>query len=277
MARMKTRFIYEYNGSSYELFSIQEDKEGGLSLYKKTDQRNLNRENLSEYPIKEDRYSIHATSKSSGTLIKKSLVLSSGQVTTAAKFVVDSKKHLLTHIYTKCHAAPTTHQTCKPKSKDEVLLIGSFEPHHRTTLVTTTLVTNAAQQLPSIKGYTLTSKTFSLYRIWVYSSYLNIQASNDSLAISWATSPIQVNGEILKDSPQIPRNSLDISELESTLLATKEWCAAEYVKNIIERGKGPESLMHQPLFFHPSPEDLELGRLERDQYGLLSAFPEKRF
>lgn len=76
--KSKTRFTYLYEGERYEIFSVCEDGEGGLSIYTKIDQRIIDSAN-NEESVKENRFSVHASSNSSGTLIKQSVVYENGK------------------------------------------------------------------------------------------------------------------------------------------------------------------------------------------------------
>lgn len=51
--KSKTRFTYMYEGQRYEIFSVCEDGEGGLSIYTKTDQRIIDSDNNEEEGVKD--------------------------------------------------------------------------------------------------------------------------------------------------------------------------------------------------------------------------------
>ncbi|MHC8343368.1 hypothetical protein [Pseudomonas sp. RT6P73] len=263
--KSKTRFTYMYEGARYEILSVCEDGEGGLSIYIKPDQRLVDSTTHYEEGIKEDRFSVHASSKSSGTLIKKSVVHESGKKITLAQFIHSSKENLLAPVYVKCHAKPTVHQLCNPKGKDELITVGEFGLADMTTLVVAVFVTNRKQCLPSFSGYTKFGKAFSNYRIWIYKSYLNIGALNDSATLSLGTSPMQIDGIMVNPFTPAPKASNNIDDLEGTILMYKEWCAAQLMTGLINRGKLPQHFENLPLWFHPNPQDLSLGRKERGE------------
>jgi hypothetical protein len=268
--RIKTRFTYIYEGARYEILSVCEDGEGGLSIFIKPDQRSFDLTTNEEEGIKEDRFSVHASSKSTGTLIKKSVVFESGKKVTLAQFVHNSKDNLLAPVYIKCHAKPTVHQLCKPKGKDELITIGEFGSVDVTTLIVSVFVTNKKQCLPDFHGYTKFDVAFSIYRLWIYTSYLNIGALNDSSTLSMGTAPVQINEVIVDPFTPAPGASIDINNLEKTILMYKEWCAALLVTGLINRGKLPPSFHNVPLWFHPNPQDLLLERKQRGENVLVT-------
>lgn len=263
--KSKTRFTYMYEGARYEILSVCEDGEGGLSIYIKPDQRLIDTTTLEEEGVKEDRFSVHASSKSSGTLIKKSIVYESGKKATLAQFIHSSKEILLAPVYVKCHAKPTAHQLCKPKGKDELINVGEFGLADMTTLVVAVFVTKSKQCLPSFNGYTKFERNFSNYRIWVYTSYLNIGALNDSATLSLGTSPMQIDGVMVNPFTPAAKASIDIDDLANTILMYKQWCAAQLVTVLMSRGKLPPQFENVPIWFHPNPQDLSLGRQERGE------------
>lgn len=261
--KSKTRFTYMYEGQRYEILSVCEDGEGGLSIYTKIDQRIINYDNNEEEDVKENRFSIHASSNSSGTLIKQSVVYESGKKATLAQFIHSSKETLVAPVYVKCHAKPTEHQLCRPKGKDEVVTCGEFGLIDMTTLVVAVFVTKRTQFLPDFNAYTTFEKSFSNYRVWLYISYLNIGALNDSSSLSLGTSPLQIDGVVVNPSTPMPIASINVADLEGTILHYKEMCTLNHMLSLIDRGKLPPNFAEIPLWFHPTPQDLDLGRKQR--------------
>lgn len=263
--KSKTRFTYMYEGQRYEIFSVCEDGEGGLSIYTKTDQRIIDSDNNEEEGVKENRFSVHASSNSSGTLIKQSVVYEIGKKVTLAQFIHSSKETLVAPVYAKCYAKPHSHQLCRPKGKDEVIACGEFSLTDMTTLVVAVFVTKKDQSLPDFKDYTMFEKSFSNYRVWLYMSFLNIGALNDSSSISLGTSPMQIDGEVVDPFTPTPKASIDVAHLEGAILNMKELCAMNLIMSLINRGKLPPQFASMPLWFYSTPETLSLGRKERDE------------
>lgn len=108
-------------------------------------------------------------------------------------------------------------------------------------------------------------KTFSNYRVWLYMSYLNIGALNDSSSISLGTSPMQIDGELVDPFTPMPKASVDVAGLEGAILDLKELCAMNLMVSLINRGKLPPQFANMPLWFYSTPENLSLGRKERNE------------
>jgi hypothetical protein len=157
----------------------------------------------------------------------------------------------------------TEHQLCRPKGKDKVVTCGEFGLMDMTILVVAVFVTKKSQFLPNFDAYSTFEKSFSNYRVWLYASYLNIGALNDSSSLSLGTLPMQLDGVVVNPSTPMPKASINVANLGGTFLHYKEMCTPNHMLSLINRGKLPPNFAEIPLWFHSTPQDLDLARNQR--------------
>ncbi|MDR6625168.1 hypothetical protein [Caulobacter segnis] len=261
--KAKTRFVVEFDGKLRELFSIQEQISGDLTIPIKHEIQHGSSEDLQA--IVEQRLSVHYSPNSHGTLIKRTAVLGNRDVITNTTFVKDSKQVLLAPLWTKICPELIDRYAPKVRSKDKIVDIGRFRKDHACTLVYTAVVGEAGRTWPAIAGLALHSAQFRKFSIAVYSSYLNWPASHMSHILMIATSPEQINGVARGEVRGDGIASIAAEELGSELLRLSEYVSAMLILKMAE--DAPEDVarfMHGwPLWFYPSATDLTLGEMER--------------
>ncbi len=66
---------------------------------------------------------------------------------------------------------------------------------------------------------------------------------------------MQMDGIMVNPSAPAPKASINIDDLEGTVLMYKEWFAPQFIMALVNLRKLPQHLENLPLWFHPNPQD----------------------
>lgn len=189
----KTRLVANVNGSEAELISLQENQAGDVQVFIRSA---LNHE-ISGADMKtlQEKFSIHVTPTSPGTIIKKTTRLQ-GQTKvreTKASFVKDSKKSLLWFFYGRgCTSMRAPFYYPKFPADDTVVCIAPYVPADH-TLLYILVAQRAGEVAPELQNYRCDVFPFELFQVVVYTTFFNYPSIGRGTTIDSATSPLQID------------------------------------------------------------------------------------
>jgi hypothetical protein len=263
-SRAKTRFIVEYDGQLRQLFSIEEQPSGDLTIPIKHEEQHGLPADLQD--IREQRLSVHCSPGSPGTTIKRHNVLANLTAITNAAFIRDSKETLLAALWTKAGPELIERYALRAKRKDRLINIGQFRKEHLCTLIYTVLVGEPKKLWPLIQGSTLHVAEFRRFSIAVYSTYMNWPGAGLSITYMLGTSPQRVNG--VSEGPEVSDGaaSLILAELDKVLLDMTQMAAANLMERLAEEVMDDDAaafIRTWPMWFYPSGFDVMIGEYNR--------------
>ncbi|MFK8252661.1 hypothetical protein [Ancylobacter terrae] len=267
MSRTKGRvlFFHELNGSERQLFFVLERSDHSLVIVVKGED-NLgtprgvldNFKELSKLrPLTTSRISIHNSDLSHGILIKYTNEVPPLPNETHACFIMNGKEFLLWPAFYKLYPDLSNSKYDVIKSPDRKIKIGHSWTFDSAILCISVIVCGLDVQLPEFSWNRLSVTEFNKYRIAVYHCFLNVVPNRDGVVLFGMTEKGGIGDGGVK--------SLEIDELSSQLLTSFEMMAAIRVEQHALRSdhEVAADLRSHRLYFHPTVEDLMLGRLQR--------------
>jgi len=264
-SKPKTRFVVEFDGALRELLSVRELPDRSLVVLSRFEQWAVDLESGEETLRESERYSVHMSPQSTGTTLKRTVTLADGRAITSVYFVKDSKNSLLSHLYTKACPILSNRYDLRIREKDALVKIGAFSRGDFTTFIFTVLVGDATRTFPNLRDHSLVTFAFGHFEIAIYSSYLNLPATDNSVTITGATAPKRVNGIATGVRTSDGKPSIDPTDLPSLVLDSQQLCAANLVVRMVEMLPADlgKLLLDVPLWFYPDTTALAQGRLHR--------------
>jgi hypothetical protein len=160
----------------------------------------------------------------------------------------------------------------QPRARDQVLRTGTFHRSDYATLIYHIVVCDHKHILPFVQGHSLAVATFAKWRIAVYSTYLNVPATQFGRFCFPATRPPQTDGVLDPSYPEQLLNShgtdsLPPDKLLDILLETDNLLAAQLMDRLYtttpedKRGEWDDLTKGHIFRFHPNIDSLFAERL----------------
>ncbi|MBJ7413636.1 MAG: hypothetical protein JHD15_25250 [Phenylobacterium sp.] len=266
----KTRVVVSYESNDRELFSVQELASGDLVIVARHEENFEDVRTGERSKMALERMTVHYSPESDGTTFMRHIILESGEKRTGSAFIKNSKDSLFAQLWSKLCPELNDRYVRPPRPRDTVCRIGEFHQRDMTTLIYTVMISNVGKRAPDNLSNTRTSISFSRFDVSIYSSYLNIPANTYCANVMRASSAEWINGKPISAERNDGLAVVRADELPALLLDCQKRLTST-VKQRRARAAPPniaEAIDRYPTWFHPTPGDLALGRLERNEQPL---------
>ncbi len=266
----KTRIIVSYEGKDRELFSVQELASGDLIIVARHEENFEDVRTGERSKMALERMTVHYSPESDGTTFMRHVILESGEKRTGSAFIRNSKNRLFAQLWSKLCPELNDRHVRRPRPRDTACCIGEFHRRDMTTLIYTVMISDSGTRAPDNCNNTLTSIPFSRFNVSIYSSYLNIPANTYCANVMRTSSAEWIGGKPISTERNNGLAVVREDQLPAFLLDCQNRLTAT-VKQRRARTAPPdiaEAIARYPTWFHPTPSDLALGRLERNEQPL---------
>lgn len=201
MAAKRYRITVGYDGSRRSLFSVSEDKEGGLQIFNRASGALETGDGW--FDVKARHTSVHPSKKSRGILVKHSAETKCGKKQVVTAFIEDADEHLCWII--SSHRAFLMSLQAKEADKiqrDEEVFLIDFDPQNASLVYQLWVVKSDDEFCYSGSGqYSSCRIRFEIFSLIVLYGFINVPTYPEG---SWSTAMT------LRGDPSFGENKVDI-------------------------------------------------------------------
>lgn len=268
---VKTRVVVNYKGIDCALFSIRENRNShdltlALQCARNYEDVGAGR----DVQVERHKLSVHVSPDSPGTTITREFILADKRRLTSAQFIKDSKESLFCVVYSMLMPDLSDgHYRSRPRARDPVVRIGKFLPTDSTTLIYHIVVARHGDLMPFVPGHSCKTIDFKVWKIGVYSTFLDLPATVFGRYLAPATRTPKTDG--MPDEGYPPEflssegaDSLPTNKLPELLLELNNQMSAGVVVKIcslLTSESDKKYLMNHQFHFHPSTTSLAAQRI----------------
>lgn len=218
------RYAVQTRNGPSELFSTLQVKGGDVQVFVKP---STNLELIaSSDPIHHEKYSLHQSPNSTGTLITHTVLSKSGEILMKSPtFIKDSKDFLCWNFRSYACPDPANERyRLDAKKKDTVIYLDSSFITNYLTFCYFLIVQKADGNFPEVEGFNLVTQFFEKFSIGAYSTYLNIPNSAIGSFAAVATSIPTIYGRTVIDENIVARGGVQSDEVENIRESLMQSC-----------------------------------------------------
>lgn len=263
----KTRFVVNFESKSRELLSVREIADKTLIVILRSEDRGVPEDPFGGASIASVRLSVHPSMASvqGGITLKSTRLTTTGRTATHVAFIQGDRRSHFAPAFVKLCPILDDRYIVSERPKDTVVNTGTFDYADLTTLILSVVILDKDVEVPRVRGFAVSFVDFTKFRFVVYSTYANFPASLMGLELFLATNQMEVDGS-RKDGPRFEdAQFMPLLSLPHFLLNKIQLVAATHITRLAQEvGPSERNLLNSlQLWFHESPRDLALGRLER--------------
>lgn len=263
MATPKTRITITIEREEHEILSIKEGRSGDLILFPRHGSAHDHPDG-SIRETREDRISIHASRETDGNTIIHHLTGKDGSMVETASFLHNTASGFAWHVISKkCQSLAPEKYLARPRGRDRLINIGSYDPK-QSTLLYSVFVADSHRDLPSLPCLAEPYRQieFSAFRIFFFARYLSIPSLDKGTYIVSPTSRPRLDKEPPENLTRrymesIPYGRIAFSVYELSLLLRE--AAIRHVGRLVGSREAQWARAETSTIFATAPEMSEQG------------------